>query len=99
MEPILRVVEAVRETPFPLPLPLLSRQNFGMGMLHSSYLGHWGGMGNVLCRRVITRMSIAWGTWWGESTMCPSLSCGRLLRVIDSSKLLEEIYYDISCDR
>ena len=91
MEPILRVVEAVRETPFPLPLPLLSRQNSGMGMLHSSYLGHWGGMGNVLCRRVITRMSIAWGTGGGVN----HVSISFLWKTIKSDRLEQTIRGDL----
>ena len=67
---ILRMVEAIRETFFPL-LPLPLRNEIPVQECYTIVtLAIVNGMGNVFCRRVIPRVSIVWTHGWGESAMC-----------------------------
>ena len=67
---ILRMGEAIRETPFPLLLPPLNRQIPVRECYTIVALAIVNGTGDVFCRRVIPRVSIVWTHGWGESTIC-----------------------------
>ena len=67
---VLRMVEAIWETLFPL-LPLPLRNEIPVRECYTIVtLAIVNGMGNIFCRRVIPRVSIVWTHGLGKSAMC-----------------------------
>ena len=67
-----RMVEAIRETLFPLFFCLFHcEMKIPVRECYTIVtLAIVNGMGNVFCRRIIPQVSIVWTHDWGESAMC-----------------------------